>query len=1057
MSTHNFNLSKIKLSITLIILSMILANSIFAQGFGKNKVQYREFDWKYMQSKHFDIYYYGNSKRLAEFVADEAESSYISLRKNLNYDIGKRIPIIVYNSHNDFAQTNVSQGIIDEGVGGFTEFLKDRVVIPFLGSYQDFRDVLHHELTHAVMLQMLYGSGTGSMITGMARFRVPLWIMEGMAEYQSLGWDIGSDMFMRDATLNNYVPPIPYISGYLNYKAGQSIFHFIAEKYGTQKLQEIISKIRLNRNIDKALKNSIGLDQEELSKRWQKYLQKTYWPDIENRDEPENFAKKLTDHVKHKHFLNNAPALSPQGDRLIYLTNQSDYMDINLMSTIDGRNLGRLVKGNRSELFEELHWTRPGMDWSPDGKRVVFAAKSGKLDALHILDVNKRKVVQTFHFDLDGVFSPSWSPDGDRIVFMGMKDGWSDLYLYSLKDDKLVPLTNDIFSDQDPIWSPQGDEIAFVSDRRDYAIQDDMTFRMQDYDYSQTDLYIINVSSKAITKYTSDAAHESSPAFSPDGNRIAYISDKSGITNIYMIDRSSNVSYPITNLVTGCSQLSWSREGSRMVFSSFFEGGYDLYLLNNPLDIEPGSVTVEKTDFLVNQEKEKKPGEKEPQQEQLVESETTTYRNYVFGPAFRQYKNGKGREKKIVAILDTTIYKNENGEYKEKSYKVRFSPDYVQSSTGYSQFYGLQGTTMIGFSDILGNHMLNVYADLFYDIKNSNFQLSYFYLPKRIDIGASIFHHSYLYYTYFTDGLYYWPGYFRDRNYGLTLYMSLPLDRYQRLEFALMGLAIDRTYGDIDPLVLYYGYPGDLMKDKGSLYKRRVLLFNLGYSSDTVLWGTTGPVNGSRSNITARFSPSTGDKYGLHFSTFRGDFRKYFRIKKDYNFSVRVAGGISMGRQPQKFLLGGMPNWINYKFSEIASSVWAKDYLFFSSFEAPLRGTRYYEMVGTRFFLTNLEFRFPLIRYLIMGWPLPLGFQNIRGVIFMDMGSAWSKEDAWKPFKSNKMGLGSFQLNDIQAGFGFGARLNFGFILLKYDAAWQTDIASTAPKPIHYFSLGAEF
>ena len=86
----------------------------------------------------------------------------------------------------------------------FTEFLKDRVVLQFQGSYADFRHLIHHELTHAVMLQMLYGHGVGSMVTGMARFQVPLWIMEGAAEYESIGWDNESDMFMRDATINGY-------------------------------------------------------------------------------------------------------------------------------------------------------------------------------------------------------------------------------------------------------------------------------------------------------------------------------------------------------------------------------------------------------------------------------------------------------------------------------------------------------------------------------------------------------------------------------------------------------------------------------------------------------------------------------------------------------------------------------------------------------------------------------------------------------------------------------------------------------------------------------------
>ena len=371
-----------------------------AQYFGKNKVQYRDFDWRYVQSRHFDVYYYDDQKHLAEFTADVAESSYVELKRDLRHDIEKRIPILVYNGHNDFQQTNASQELISESVGGFTEFLKDRIVIPFQGNYDEFRHVIHHELTHAYMLQVFYGGGVGSMLTGMTRFQLPLWLVEGLAEYESLGWDTDSDMYMRDATINGYVPPISQMYGYLVYKGGQSVLNYIAEKYGSPKIGEILASARIHKSVDRGFKQTIGVDLEELSKRWQKYLRKNYWPDIENRDEPEDMAKRLTDHTKKQHFLNNSPALSPRGDRLVFISDQSDYMDIYVMRAIDGKITGKLVKGQRSDLFENLHWLRPGMDWSPDGSRVIFAAKSGAQDAIYIVQVDSKKILHQLVFDL---------------------------------------------------------------------------------------------------------------------------------------------------------------------------------------------------------------------------------------------------------------------------------------------------------------------------------------------------------------------------------------------------------------------------------------------------------------------------------------------------------------------------------------------------------------------------------------------------------------------------------------------------------------------------------
>jgi len=1032
----------------LLLVQFYPGQSVFAQSFGKNKVQYQDFDWKYVQSKYFDVYYYDEEKALAEFVADVAESSYVALKHDLGYQIQERIPILVYDGHNDFEQTNVTYSMIEESVGGFTEIFKDRIVLPFQGNYEEFRHVIHHELTHAVMFQMLYGKGMGSMVSGMIRFQVPLWLAEGLAEYESLGWDTDSDMFMRDATLNGYVPPIQQMYGFMVYKGGQSVLNYIAEKYGSPKIGEILTKIRLHRNVERGLKQSIGVGIEELSKRWQKYLKKAYWPDIENRDEPEDIAKRLTDHTKQKQFLNNAPALSPKGDKMIYLSDRSDYIDIYLMSTIDSKKSKKLVTGERSNLFEELHWLRPGMDWSPDGKNVVFATKAGGKDALYIYNIEDEKITNTFHFPLDGIFSPAWSPTSDMIAFMGMEGGQSDIYTFRLSDETLSQITNDIFSDMDPTWSPDGKEIAFVSDRENYLEPVSANFKIQSHNYKKQDLYTIDVENRRIAKLTNEWGIVKDPAYSPDGRKIAFISDKNGIDNIYILNRDTEDIYPITNLLTGVSQISWSREGSRFAFASFYYAGYDIYLLNNPLDIEPGSVTLRNTAFMDRKEKQVVLEEKESEKpdKQLA----MDLRHFVFGDKFRRGEIDPFR-KENKTFLDSAAYKDSEGEYKSHRYKIKFTPDWVDGSAGYSQFFGLQGSSMIVLSDILGNHQINIYTDLFYNLKNSNFQLAYFYLPKRIDIGAAIFHYSYLYYTYYSDGYYLYYNYIRDRNYGISLYASRPFNRYQRIDLGITGLGIDRDYGDLDP----YGYTGEFLTELGSLYKRRVLLLNLGYTTDTVVWGITGPVNGRRSNLTVTYSPSISNKYGLDFWTVRGDWRHYLRIKRDYTLALRLDAGASEGKNPQRFLLGGMRNWVNYKYREIPNDQLWEDLFYFSTFETPLRGSSYYEMIGTRFVLANVEFRFPLVQYLILGWPLPIGFQNIRGVIFTDVGSAWDNDESWKPFAKGSLGLP--RLNDLRGGVGFGLRMNLGFILLRYDVAWQTDYSSTKGKPMHYLSLGAEF
>ncbi len=427
----------------LLVCCLLCVQPGYGQSFGKNHVQYKEFKTKYIQSEHFDIYFDEGGLDIAEFVAEVAEQSYLELKDDFRYELSSRITIIVYNSHNDFQQTNVQIAPPEESVGGFTEFFKNRVVIPYEGNWEKFRHVIHHELTHAVMLQMVYGSGVQSIITGLARLQLPGWFVEGLAEYESRGWDTESDMFMRDAALNGYIPEIPYLGGFLAYKGGQSVLYYISQKYGGEKIGELLGKIKINKSLERGMRQSIGVGVEDLNKRWQKHLKKEYWPDIAGRQEPEEFARQLTDHTKYRNFINNSPALSPNGDKIAFLSDKSDYFDIYLMSAIDGKIISKLVSGQKTGDLEELHWLRPGIAWSPDSKYIAFAAKSGGEDALKIVDVRKRKIVRSMKFGLDGVFSPSWSPKNDEIAFSGIKHGTCDLYAVNLSTGALrqIPTT----------------------------------------------------------------------------------------------------------------------------------------------------------------------------------------------------------------------------------------------------------------------------------------------------------------------------------------------------------------------------------------------------------------------------------------------------------------------------------------------------------------------------------------------------------------------------------------------------------------------------------------
>ncbi len=1042
-----------KLGVLLLVLVMISVGIAQQGPFGKNKVQYKEFNWYFIRTDHFDIYFTDGGYELAEYTARVAEDAYVKISKLLRYEIINRIPIVVYNSHNDFQQTNVVAEYLEEGIGGVTELFKNRVVVPFEGSYRQFRHVIHHELVHAVMNDMFYGGSLQAALINNIQLQLPLWIAEGLPEFSALRWDVNSDMFMRDATISGYLPPIEYLDGYFAYRGGQSVFWYISRRYGDEKIGELINRIRGLRSVEAGIRSSLGISLKELSDRWIKEQKKLYWADFSKREAPDDFAKRLTDHQKRNHFYNTSPAISPTGDKIAFISDRDDYFDVFIMSAIDGKIIKKIVKGNRTKNFEELHLLTPGLTWSPNGDKIALAVKSGDKDAIFIIDVKTEKQ-QKITFDLDGVFSVDWSRDGTKLAFVGLKSGQSDIYVYDLVNKTLVNLTNDIFSDADPTWSPDGKFIYFSSDRKDYISRDLIPedFKMYNYDPNQYDIYSINVETLEIARIThTDYWDETSPVTSPNGKKILFISDRNGINNIYEKDLETGIERPLTNSVSGIYQLSITYDGSKLAFSSFYNGGFDIFVMRQPferkLDVQELEPTIFVTEFLKEKEKQLAKVKESEVGKSASASDTSAInlygsdikvnlRNYIFVDIFRHDSLAMSIKSRLDSLRPPDNL-DESGRYKIYRYKVNFTPDLIYTNASYSTFYGVLGEAFMMFSDMLGNHQIYLITSLVFDLKNSDYAFAYFYLPKRINWGIEAFHIA----RFFGVGDQYYPLYYRYRLYGGTLMGSYPIDKFRRIDFGLG----------------YYNVVGEYL-DFPEIGERSVILMpSITYVHDNALWRYIFPSNGERYYLSFYASPKLGSN-GIQFLTGIFDYRKYFRLWSDYSFALRFTAGGSTGQNKQRFMLGGVDAWINWSIKNDYIPIEnTADFFFFEAISGPivpLRGYVYNEQNGSKFALANLEFRFPLIRYFV-GGALPLAFRNIMGVLFIDAGSAWDSWKKWQAFYQP----GPFMptvTKDLLIGMGYGFRIYIFGLLLRLDIAWRFNLDSFS-KPVYYFSFGPDY
>ena len=1046
----------------LFILFFILSFNSYSQ-FGKNKVQYKNFVWYYIQTEHFDIYFNEGGETLTEFTAQAAEDALRSIQNTFNYKINSRITIIVYNSQNDFQETNVVDVDLSEGIQGFTELFKNRVVIQFNGSYKQFRHLIHHELVHAVMNDMYYGGSIQNIISNNITLSFPIWFTEGLAEYESLGWDVDTDMYIRDAIINETLPDLMNLDGYFAYRGGQSVLYYIANRYGKQKIAELMNKIKGTGNFLDAFKQTLGIDIKEFGERWKKEVKKTYWPDIAIRQDPEDFSKRLTNPQNNDGFFNSSPAISPQGDKIAFISNRDFFFDVFLMDAVDGKIIKKLVRGNQNPDFEDLNILTPGLTWSPDGKFIALSAKSSGYDNIYIIDINSNKR-ETLPFRLDAIKSVYWSRDGEKLAFIGQNNKQSDIYIYNFKTKELYNLTNDIFGEYDLSWSVDNSHIYFVSDRADNLninlhLSGDEVFRNN---FIQKDIYKISIIDKKIIRITNlPDSDETFPIEDSDGKNLILISDINGINNIYTIQLSNkevttqSELKPITNSLTGLYQLSLSYDSKKLVFSSLFKSSFNIFLMNNPFESKTQLTQLEPTLFIkqlrnkefksdeivVVSEKSEKDSINNNSNNNIsiftgnvvFNTDTITesakdYSRYIFGKYDSTSQSGD-----VSNLFTPNDNLDEFGNFKVKKYKVTFAPDLVYANAGYSTFYGLIGTTILSFSDVLGDHRLIGVTGLQIDLKNSDYGIAYYNLRNRINYGIEGFHTARFVNLIKGNFIYL----YRFRNLQVSLNANYPLNRFYRFETSLSYMNVKSE--NLDDV-------------RFPLQEDNFLIPSLSFVHDNTLFGYTAPIEGTRYRLDTYGNPGINKK-NLSFWTFTGDYRTYFRFFTDYSFAMRFSLGYSSGANAQRFFLGGTENWINRSFATSEIPLESNTDFAFLTVVLPMRGFDYSEKIGTKYALMNYELRFPLIRYIIPAG-LPVLFNNILGVAFIDAGTAWTKNDKLQFFTRNNKN--QVKTKDLLLGTGLGTRIYlFGFIV-KMDFAWSYTVEKWS-KPKFYLSLGLDY
>jgi Tol biopolymer transport system component len=955
---------------------LTVASPLHAQYFGRNKVQYDKFDWRVLKTEHFDIYFYTGEDATAAQAARMGERWLTRLSTMFKHELSGRQPLILYATPSQFQQTNAVGGDIGEGTGGVTEALRRRIVLPSGGTLADLNHVIGHELTHAFQYDIT-GSGRGGSLGGMpAATALPLWFIEGMAEYCSLGpIDPPTAMWMRGAIADTAKDSLPTFNQlddprYFPYRYGHALLAYVAGHWGDQAIGQLLRTAARRRGMEPAIREVLKMSPDTLVARWHAELHATYQPLLANTSPADPSAQRLIGARKGTRY-NVSPSISPDGSKMMFLSDRDLFsIDLFLADAKTGEIKRQVTQTAVDPHTQSLEFIESAGSWSPDGRRFVLAAISSGRPVLRIYDADRGKTERDIPFrQLGQILNPSWSPDGQTIAFSGLSGGLTDIYAYDLGTGKLSRLTDDPFADLQPAWAPDGRTLAFATDR---FSTDLATLRTGPYSIGLLDLASGRVSEIA----GASGVRRLNPQWSPDGSSLYFLSDPDGITNVYQMDLATGQLSQVTNLFTGVSgitetspALTVAQRSGRVVYSVFRANGYELYAMDKPTAVAAPAVTA--------------------------------YRPYgATVPAAAVLPPFKRPGDILLGLLhdplrglpaDTTFPVQPYRPHLALTYISR--PSLALGSSQFGTFVG--GGASLYFSDILGNHNLVTGLQLQGSFKDLNGLLAYQNLSHRINWGVGVDQTPYVTGSFvegtaLVDSV---PALVdqqllqRQINRDVFGQISYPFSQVQRIELTAGYSNI--SFGNELRTQATSLLTGDLLvDDKVDLPAGRAL--DLGVATgalvyDNSFFGATSPIFGQRYRI--EVSPTIGS---LNYVGVLADYRKYFMPVRPFTFATRLMHYGRYGKDGEdprlQPLFLGYPGLVRgYNFGSFDASECnptAAD---------PNACPVFDQLLGSRMVVGSAELRFPLLGVLGVGSGY-YGAFPIELALFGDGGLAWDTQ-----------------------------------------------------------------
>lgn len=1011
-------------------LNSFLALAQFDQDrFGKNRLQHQQFEWYYYTSNNFEVYYYDRGGANAKMAIDYLEEEFDRLTQMIGYVAYTKPRIYIYNSPEELLQSNLGLNKEQFNEEGQTNFNRLIAEISYKGQIDKFKEDLIYGTSKVIIEEMLYGSSVSDAFQSNLMNSFPEWYVDGIALYLAKGWSREMDDFIRHFFQDEEKPKILKLKEREAALVGQSIWNYIAEKYGRRYISSILNLSRINRNEENSIANTVGLNYRTFTEDWKNYYQAVN-AQVKNNFKDVNRASAVAETSPRVIGTINDMKFSPDGLNLAYVINNGGRFKVQVRDVSTGEE--QTVFAGGSALDDQTpNLLAPVIAWRDSANIAIASFKRGTT-TLRLRSIDGTTQDKIFLRNITQILSLDFNSTGRNMTLSAISNGKSDIYTLNTRGQG-KRLTNDQFDDVSPMFLNDS-TIIYSSNKKD--MPDSLAGKPLDLkgypDY--LNLYMAVVTDSVLTTQLTNSNSKNLDARKINPNTVVYLSDLSGINNLMRLNIGNQVSNQISAYNKSIEAFDVNSRMNKIAYS--VRDGRESFLIvesfSNSDQFTPSTprVQLEQAKTLnerlatrrLMEEREARERASVPKpavplmiEKPIVEIDTTSKNtstsidvkrlsfeskrgidtdNYTFDvlpPTSIAQESSRGQENKIN-LLETfrkqSLQKRVTG---PRQMEPQFFINNVNNRLVVDPLRGF-GISLTGkMTDLLDNHSFHAGVMTALDFSSGgDLFFEYEYLKSRIDFKGRFDRRT----IRIEEGISF-------QKYVLTKVeasFSYPLTANARVSFSpfvaktqyfnlnrdSLTLATDPDQNSLD--VNYIGGRAELVFDRTEqlgLYSQAGFKAKIGYAQFSSL------NNSSRS-----------------FSNFYADIRNYQRIHKNIIFASRLYVGSFMGNNPQTYLVGGMDNWLFNDFyqppsnrpeaSPVRNPTGVENSnILFADF-VDLRGYDYDEIRGRNVITFTSELRIPLFSYLTRGNITSNFIKNFQLVGFYDVGSAWNDFAPWE-------------------------------------------------------------